>query len=116
MKQYTGALIGGAVGFCLAQALLPPSTSEDEDDGIDVERILAVMSGVLVGARVGQYAFKQHQSAKANPEGCKGSGKLPQCVIDELATINPAQLYRPVVLEHFQIAPVYDNEKTVGTF
>lgn len=116
MNKYTGAMIGGAVGGLLVKGLLSYREEHEMGELGEVETILAILSGALVGARAGHHFLSPALGANSNPKDCTGTGQLPPGAVALLTTVNSERIYRPEVTDQLQIGPVYDNEKQVGTF
>lgn len=116
MNQYTGAAIGGVVGALIMKRVLDHREENDMGELGEVETFLALASAALIGARVGHHFISPRLAAQSNPKGCVNTGKLAPQAVALLSTVNPERLYRKEVTDQLQIGPVYDNEKTVGTF
>ena len=116
MNQYAGAALGGVVGALVMKSVLTHREENDMGELGEVETFLALLSGALIGARVGHHFISPRLAAESNPKSCAGTGKLAPQAVALLSMVNPEHLYRKEVTDQLQIGPVYANEKTVGTF
>ena len=116
MNQYAGAALGGLVGALMMKGVLAHREESEMGELGEVETFLALASAALIGARVGHHFISPRLAAQSNPKSCAVKGNLAPKAVALLSTVNPERLYRKEVTDQLQIGPVYDNEKTVGTF
>jgi hypothetical protein len=117
MNKVIYPALGAVVGGLLAKAFLI-RREEMEEEASDVNSTWVILGGAVAGAAAVAYATSgtSEVAMQNNPRKCDDMGSLPRAAVKVLNEIDVPTLYRKEVTDQLQIAPVYPNEKTVGTF